>query len=57
MLFFFRYAGGVRNLDDIELVKCVGKGKVHVSIGSALDIFGGNLKYSDVVEWHNSMKL
>ena len=45
------YAGGVRNFDDIEKVQRLGLGKVDVSVGSALDIFGGNLKYSDLVLW------
>jgi phosphoribosylformimino-5-aminoimidazole carboxamide ribotide isomerase len=46
------YAGGVRSLEDMELVKKVGKGKVDATIGSALDSFGGALKYDDVVAWH-----
>lgn len=29
-----------------------GKGRVDVTVGSALDIFGGALPYKDVVEWH-----
>jgi phosphoribosylformimino-5-aminoimidazole carboxamide ribotide isomerase len=46
------YAGGVRNLDDCEEIKRRGNGKVDVSIGSALDIFGGQLlKFDDVVKW------
>lgn len=47
-----RYAGGVRSIDDLETVKRVGKNKVHVTVGSALDIFGGELRYEDVVAWH-----
>jgi phosphoribosylformimino-5-aminoimidazole carboxamide ribotide isomerase len=46
------YAGGVRNLDDMNLVEKLGKGRVDCTIGSALDIFGGSLKYDDVVKWH-----
>lgn len=46
------YAGGVRSLEDMELVKRLGKDKVDATVGSALDCFGGNLKYDDVVEWH-----
>ena len=45
------YAGGVRSLEDLELVKRLGKGKVDITVGSALDIFGGDLSYSRVVEW------
>lgn len=45
------YAGGVRDLDDCERVAALGCGRVDVSIGSALDIFGGSLPYADVVKW------
>mmetsp|Transcript_7097 Transcript_7097/g.17824 ORF Transcript_7097/g.17824 Transcript_7097/m.17824 type:complete len:279 (-) Transcript_7097:47-883(-) len=46
------YAGGVRSIEDLELVKKLGKDRVDATVGSALDCFGGNLKYDDVVEWH-----
>ena len=45
------YAGGVRHLEDCERVARLGSGRVDVSIGSALDIFGGGLKYVDGVGW------
>jgi len=45
------YAGGIRSIDDMESVRRAGKGRVDATIGSALDIFGGTLKYKDVVEW------
>jgi len=48
------YAGGVRSIEDLELVEKLGNGRVDCTVGSALDIFGGSLKYEDVVEWHNS---
>lgn len=28
--------------------------QVDCTVGSALDMFGGDLKYSSVLEWHNS---
>ncbi len=43
------YAGGVHNLEDIALLKKIGKEKVDVTVGSALDIFGGNLTITGVV--------
>jgi phosphoribosylformimino-5-aminoimidazole carboxamide ribotide isomerase len=46
------YAGGVRSLEDMDLVKKLGKGRVDLTIGSALDCFGGSLSYDDVVAWH-----
>ncbi|HHV95802.1 MAG TPA: phosphoribosylformimino-5-aminoimidazole carboxamide ribotide isomerase [Clostridiaceae bacterium] len=45
------YAGGARTFDDIRLVYELGEGKIDLTIGSALDIFGGNLPYKKVVEW------
>lgn len=47
------YAGGVSTMEDLEVVKQAGGGKVDVTVGSALDIFGGDLPYEKVVEWHN----
>jgi phosphoribosylformimino-5-aminoimidazole carboxamide ribotide isomerase len=45
------YAGGIRHLYDIELVDRLGSGHVDVTVGSALDLFGGDLAYEDVVAW------
>ncbi len=46
------YAGGIRSLEDLDMINTVGKGQVDFTIGSALDIFGGTLRYKDVVAWH-----
>lgn len=46
------YAGGVSSIADLDLVDELGNGKVDVTVGSALDIFGGRLPYREVVEWH-----
>lgn len=46
------YAGGVKGLDDLDRVKTLGNGNVDLTIGSALDCFGGDIKYEDVVAWH-----
>ena len=43
------YAGGVHNFEDLELLRKLGKDHVHVTIGSALDIFGGNMEFDKVV--------
>eukprot|EP00873_Tetraselmis_striata_P040012 jgi/Tetstr1/460276/TSEL_005576.t1 len=45
-----------RPIEDLEVVKDVGRGNVDITIGSALDIFGGDLPYSQVVEWHEAQK-
>ena len=29
-----------------------GRGRVDITVGSALDIFGGQLPYEEVVAWH-----
>lgn len=44
------YAGGARLVDDLELVHRLSAGKVDLTYGSALDIFGGSLKIDDVVQ-------
>lgn len=51
------YAGGVQSLSDLELVKNEGRGLVDITIGSALDIFGGTLKYNDAVKWQREHEL
>ena len=45
------YAGGVHQFRDLDRVKQLGKGRVDLTIGSALDIFGGTVKFADVVAW------
>ncbi len=49
------YAGGVRSIDDLKLFNQLTEGKLDVTIGSALDIFGGELSYSDVVDYCNQL--
>lgn len=43
------YAGGVGSYGDLELLRTVGRGKVNVTIGSALDLFGGDLEFERVI--------
>jgi phosphoribosylformimino-5-aminoimidazole carboxamide ribotide isomerase len=47
------YAGGARSLHDLDRIERIGNGIVDATIGSALDIYGGTLRYRDVVVWHN----
>ncbi len=50
------YAGGARSLDDLKLVYKEGHGKVGLTIGSALDIFGGNgVRYKDVLAFQKNL--
>ena len=47
------YAGGGRGLADLEKVKSSSSGKVDLTIGSALDIFGGaGVTFDECVEWN-----
>ncbi|KAG5943428.1 Histidine biosynthesis bifunctional protein hisB [Claviceps monticola] len=47
------YAGGGRHLGDLDLVKKLSDGKVDLTIGSALDCFGGNgVRFDDCVAWN-----
>jgi phosphoribosylformimino-5-aminoimidazole carboxamide ribotide isomerase len=51
------YAGGANSLADLEAVARLGGGKVDLTIGSALDIFGGTgVKYADCVKFNSSAK-
>lgn len=44
------YAGGVGSLEDLVLLKKLGNNCLDVTIGSALDLFGGNLSYETVLK-------
>ena len=50
------YAGGARSIDDLALVDRLSNGRVDLTFGSALDIFGGTgVKYSDCVAHNKSV--
>lgn len=44
------YAGGVGSFSDLELLKRLGQNHVNVTIGSSLDLFGGPMKYEEVLK-------
>lgn len=44
------YAGGVRDLSDVTKVYEKGEGRIDLTIGSALDIFGGSISYSELIK-------
>jgi phosphoribosylformimino-5-aminoimidazole carboxamide ribotide isomerase len=47
------YAGGASSLADLETVTRLGQGRIDLTIGSALDIFGGSgVRYEDVVAFN-----
>ncbi len=44
------YAGGVGSFEDLDDLRELGKNRLDVTIGSALDLFGGPLSYSEVLK-------
>jgi phosphoribosylformimino-5-aminoimidazole carboxamide ribotide isomerase len=51
------YAGGANSLADLESVLQLGQGRVDLTIGSALDIFGGSgVNYDDCVKFNRRQK-
>ena len=51
------YAGGANSISDLEEVTKLGRGRVDLTIGSALDIFGGSgVKYEDCVKFNRRQK-
>ena len=48
------YAGGARSLEDLKRVDELSGGEVDLTIGSALDIFGGSgVTLKECIEWNN----
>ncbi len=47
------YAGGARNIDDLRLINELSSGKLDLTIGSALDVFGGEgCTFSECIDWN-----
>ena len=47
------YAGGARHMSDLDLVNDRSEGRVDLTIGSALDIFGGStVTYQNCLVWN-----
>ena len=45
------YAGGVHSMKDLRLLKELGQNRVNVTVGSALDLFGGNLSFQEILDF------
>ena len=43
------YAGGIGRMEDIEKIRTIGGDHVNFTVGSALDLFGGSLKFDKIV--------
>lgn len=51
------YAGGVSCFDEMTLIDSLSGGSLDVTVGSALDIFGGTqVKYDELVRWNKRQK-
>jgi phosphoribosylformimino-5-aminoimidazole carboxamide ribotide isomerase len=49
------YAGGARSIEDLKLVTELGRGRIDLTIGSALDIFGGSgIKYAEAIAFNST---
>lgn len=47
------YAGGASSMDDVRLVESASGGNIDVTVGSALDLFGGSgLSYQELLRWN-----
>lgn len=42
------YAGGIASFDDLNTLRTLGHSRLHATIGTALDLFGGDMKYEEV---------
>lgn len=45
------YAGGVGSFSDLEQLREAGRGRVNVTIGSALNLFGGSMDFAEVLNY------
>ncbi len=50
------YAGGVGSFSDLEQLKEVGRDRLNVTVGSALDLFGGEMGFEEVLRYCNGGK-
>ncbi len=47
------YAGGVATMDDVRLIADLSFGAVDLTVGSALDLFGGSgIRYDELIQWN-----
>ena len=50
------YAGGVHTFSDLKEIFELGKNHLNVTIGSALDLFGGEMKFSEILDFCKNTK-
>lgn len=52
------YAGGANSLGDLREVTRLGRGRIDLTIGSALDIFGGSgVRYEEAIAFNRELKV
>ena len=51
------YAGGVSSFDDLKCIRQLGQNHLNVTIGSALDLFGGAMEYDKVIAFCNNKEI
>lgn len=49
------YAGGIGDYSDLERLREISGGRINYTVGSALDLFGGNLKFDKIVTKYNNV--
>ena len=47
------YAGGIGSFSDLEKLDSISGGKMDFTIGSALDLFGGKMKFDEVLKHYS----
>ena len=45
------YAGGVGSFEDLKQLKALGQNRLNVTVGSALDLFGGSMEWEEVLKF------
>jgi phosphoribosylformimino-5-aminoimidazole carboxamide ribotide isomerase len=45
------YAGGIRGMVSLRELRELGKNRIHATVGSALDIYGGTMSYAEAVRF------
>ncbi len=50
------YAGGIHSFADLELLGRLGHDRINVTIGSALDLFGGDMEFERVLSYTDTKK-
>lgn len=48
---------GVSSFDDLKCIRQLGQNHLNVTIGSALDLFGGEMEYDKVIAFCNNKEI